>query len=356
MAPPPEPDYKVYRTRPRLPFRRERDPLATPPRPVDGHDGGGPLPSEPGRRRRLRLRPGRALRWVLAVLVAWVVVSGLLFLVSAQIEQGKVPDGTDELLGGGGVAPLEPTNVLVLGSDLRSEDTAEPGSSTTGASRSDSIMLLRVGGGANRRLSIARDTLVDIPGRGRDKINAAFAYGGPALAIQTVEGYTGVDVNHVILVSFDEFPDLVDAMGGITYTGGCVVSRVNGGYANGGVTVRIRSGVPTHLNGDQALALARTRKNDCRRNEDDLTRARRQQRIISALKSRVLSPAGFARLPWISWQAPRTFRTDMSGPTLAGVFAAMAVGGSPRTRVLGTVSGEVPEARREREVRRFLEG
>ncbi len=357
MAPPTEPDYKVYRTRRRLPFRRDRDPFAAPGRPPEEPPGPGedPFGPEPGRsRRRLRPQVGRALRWVLVVLVAWVVVSGVLFLVSAQIEQGKVPDDADELLGGGGMAPLEPTNILVLGSDLRSADTAEPGASTSGASRSDSIMLLRIGGGANRRLSIARDTLVDIPGRGRDKINAAFAYGGPALAIQTVEGYTGVDVNHLILVSFDEFPDLIDAMGGITYRGGCVVSRVNGGYANGGVTVRIRSGEPTHLNGDQALALARTRRNSCNTDEDDLTRARRQQRIISAMKSRVLSPAGFARLPWISWQTPRTFQTDMSGPTLAGVFAAMAVGGSPTTRVLGTTSGEVPEALREREVSRFL--
>jgi LCP family protein required for cell wall assembly len=346
MAPPTEPDYTLYRTRPKLPFRRERDPLQAPQRPEREPEW------QPGRRRRIT--PGRILKWLVVVLVAWIVVSGALFLVSAQIEQGKVPDDADDLLGGGGVALVEPTNVLVLGSDLRSEDTAEPGASTSGASRADSIMLLRVGGGVNRRLSIARDTRVDIPGRGRDRINAAFAYGGPALAIATVEGYTGIDINHLILVSFDEFPDLVDAMGGIVYTGGCVVSRVNGGYANGGVTVRIRAGEPTHLNGDQALALARTRKNDCRRREDDLSRARRQQRIISAMKSRVLSPAGFARLPWISWQAPRTFRTDMSGPTLAGVFASMAVGGSPRTRVLGTTSGEVPDAVREREVARFL--
>ncbi len=91
-------------------------------------------------------------------------------------------------------------------------------------------MLMRVGGGANSRLSIARDTRVDIPGHGRDKINAAFAFGGTALAIETVEAYTGVDVNHVIVVSFADFPELIDAMGGITYRGGCVVSRINGGF------------------------------------------------------------------------------------------------------------------------------
>ena len=289
-------------------------------------------------------------------LVGWVALSVVLFLVSAQIEQGKISDEADALLGGAGYPLTSPNNILVLGSDRRREDTAEPGASTTGPSRSDSILLLRVGGGANSRLSIARDTIVDIPGQGRQKINAAYAFGGAALAIRTVEAYTGVDVNHLIEVSFDDFPDLIDAMGGITYTGGCVVSRVNGGYANGGVTVRIRAGVPTHLNGDQALALARTRKNACNPNENDLTRARRQQRIIAAMKSRTLSLAGFIRLPWISWHAPKTFRTDMSGPTLAGALAAMALSGTPTTRVLGTVDGNVPEEVRRRQVDRFLGG
>ena len=217
-------------------------------------------------------------------------------------------------------------------------------------------MLLRVGGGANSRLSIARDTLVDIPGHGRQKINAAYAFGGAALAIRTVEQYTGVDVNHLIEVNFDEFPGLIDAMGGINYTGGCVVSKVNGGYANGGVTVRIRSGVKTHLNGDQALALARTRKNACNSNENDLTRARRQQRIIGAMKSRTLSPAGFVRAPWIAWHAPKAFRTDMSGPTLAGALTAMALSGTPTTHVLGTLDGNIPPEAVRAAAERFREG
>jgi LCP family protein required for cell wall assembly len=347
------PQYTKYRTRPKL-FRRGDDAILRTPAPAPD---GQPSPLVPPERRRLR-RP--SLRRVLVLLglalVGWVAISVVLFLVSAQIEQGKISDEADALLGGAGYPLTSPNNILVLGSDRRGEDTAEPGASTTGPSRSDSILLLRVGGGANSRLSIARDTIVDIPGQGRQKINAAYAFGGAALAIRTVEAYTGVDVNHLIEVSFDDFPDLIDAMGGITYTGGCVVSRVNGGYANGGVTVRIRAGVPTHLNGDQALALARTRKNACNPNENDLTRARRQQRIIAAMKSRTLSLAGFIRLPWISWHAPKTFRTDMSGPTLAGALAAMALSGTPTTRVLGTVDGNVPEEVRRRQVDRFLGG
>ena len=146
---------------------------------------------------------------------------------------------------------------------------------------------MRIGGGHNSTLSIPRDTVVDIPGHGQDKINAAYAFGGPSLAIRTVEQYLGIEVNHLVEVNFDNFPQLIDALGGITYKGGCVVSKINGGFKNGGYTLRLKAG--THeINGKQALALARTRHNDCNPKENDLTRARRQQKILR--RSRARSP------------------------------------------------------------------
>jgi LCP family protein required for cell wall assembly len=356
------PQYTKYRARPGLLSRLRGNREGSPVSELKEHRGapadappGAPAPYTPHRRRR-RITRGRVAKWVATALAVWIGISLLLFLVSAQIQQGKVSDETSDALAGGGLPLTSPTTILVLGSDQRSSDTAEPGSSTTARGRSDSILLLRVGGGANSRLSIARDTVVDIPGSGRQKINAAYAIGGAPLAIRTVSQYLGTDINHLIEVSFADFPELIDAMGGIAYKGSCVVARVNGGYRNGGVTIRIRSGEKEHLNGKQALALARVRKNDCNRRENDLTRARRQQRILAAMRTRLISPAGFIRLPWVSWQIPRTFRTDMSGPTLMAVFAAMAVGGTPETRVLGTETGVVPEDRRDRAVARFLEG
>ena len=134
----------------------------------------------------------------------------------------------------------------MLGSDARTEGLAEPGSG--GPSRSDSIMLLRIGGGANASLSIPRDTVVDIPGHGTDKINAAYAFGGPALATQTVKEFLGIEVNHVVEVSFENFPQLIDALGGVTYKGGCVHSKINGGRRNGGTTLRLKRG-ETEING-----------------------------------------------------------------------------------------------------------
>src|ERR1700690_4210760 len=94
-----------------------------------------------------------------------------------------------------------------------------PGADVGGPSRSDTMMLIRTGGGHSARLSIPRDTLVDIPGHGYAKINAAYYYGGAALAIRTVESFLGVKVNHVVLINFTNFPQLVNAMGGVTYTG-----------------------------------------------------------------------------------------------------------------------------------------
>ena len=351
------PKYTKYRARPSM---LKRTPKADRPVGEQARGGGAPpaaVPQyTPHTKRRKPLSGRRIAKWVAVFVLAWIGISLLLFLVSAQIQQGKVSDETNEVLAGGGPPIGSPTTILVLGSDQRSEGTKEPTATTTGPSRSDSIMLLRVGGGTNNRLSIARDTVVDIPGNGRQKINAAYALGGAPLAIQTVSAFLGIDVNHVIEVSFSEFPGLIDAMGGINYTGSCVVARVNGGYKNGGVTIRIKSGEKEHLNGKQALALARVRKNDCNRNENDLSRARRQQRIISSMRSRVLGPSGFARLPWISWQVPRTFKTDMSGPTLMAVFGSLAIGGTPETNVLGTADGNVSDAQRQQAVDRFLRG
>jgi len=361
----PPPSYTKYRSRPRLLPRREGDAIAELRRHAGRGDGGARPP-----RRGLRIpgtrKPwtwGRVLRWVVGLFLGWILLSLVLFLVSAQIQAGDVSDETKAALDDGGFPLWSATNVLVLGSDRRTEGNAEPGASTSGPSRSDSIMLLRVGGGHNSRLSIARDTIVDIPGHGAGKINAAYAYGGAPLAIETVRQYLGIEINHVIEVDFERFPGLIDALGGVTYEGKCVFSKINGGRRNGGFTLRLRRG-KTHIDGEQALALARTRKNLCRPQETDLDRALRQQFLLTAMKDKLTTPGGlfgiphgaFYRLPLVGWRTPRAFQSDMSGPTLAAVFAAMAIGGGSETHVLGTLSGVVPESEKDAAVEAFLEG
>ncbi|HWC27303.1 MAG TPA: LCP family protein [Solirubrobacteraceae bacterium] len=368
MAPPEDPkepagrpEYRVYRSRRAwLPLRGggDRDELSRArsdgrhrPAPDFGlRDLRGPGEQRP----RRRISGRRIAGWLALAVLAWVALSVVVFLVSAQIQQGKVSDA-NAYLGGAGYPLTSPNTILVLGSDVRTDELAEPGAQTSGNGRSDSILLLRVGGGANGRLAIARDTIVDIPGAGRQKVNAAYGIGGAPLAVRTIEGFTGVDIHHVMIVSFEDFPELIDAMGGITYRGGCVVSRINGGFRNGGYTLRLKAG-RTHIDGRQALALARTRKNLCNPDEDDLTRARRQQKIAGAMRRRLLSPMAFVRLPLISWNVPKALRSDMSGPTLLGVFGALAIAGTPQTEVLGSSSGRVSESAKQAKIRRFLAG
>lgn len=355
------PQYRRYRARPSLFSRSSRtgrtalDELRASRRP-----GAARAP-----RARKPVTAGRVVKWVVVGALGWVLLSTLVFLVSAQIQRGQVADAAGSVLGGGGTPPFGASTILVLGSDQRTRSTSEPGSTPGGPSRSDSILLVRTGGGKSARLSIPRDTVADIPGHGRDKINAAYAIGGVTLAVQTVAQFLGIRIDHVVEVNFENFPELIDSMGGIDYTGGCVVSKINGGFRNGGYTLRLKSG-ENHIDGQQALALARTRRNLCNPREDDRARIRRQQKLFSAMKSRLLSPFAFVRLPLISWNAPKAIRSDMSGPTLLGTFAAIATTGTPATRVLrpdgrvtlpdGGDALTVSEMARRREVDRFLAG
>src|SRR5688572_29329737 len=367
--------YTTYKARPRFLQGRDEDGL-------DPRAGDRPEYEVHGRRRRLdprgwfsrrrdrgrprRLSVGRIVRFVAFAAVAWVLVSAILFLISAQIQEAKVSDAAERQLSSGGFTLTSPNTVLMLGSDARPKGSKEAGANFIGSpSRSDSILLMRVGGGANATLSIPRDTVIDIPGHGRNKINAAYALGGPSLAIKTVESYLGIEVNHLVEVNFENFPQLIDALGGVTYKGGCVVSKINGGTRNGGYTLRLKKG-EHEIDGKQALALARTRKNECAPNEDDLTRARRQQEVLSALRDKVISFETFVRLPWVSWAAPRAVQSDMAGPSLLGLVGGEVIGGKAQPRVLkpsgnvtlpdGGAGLEVDDAEKQSAVERFLKG
>jgi len=347
-----QPEYTLYRSR-RRPFGRggkatldpppkQPQPQPAQPEAYDRHPWDVPPPEPPKRtrRRRRRLSPWRLLAYLVAAVAGWLLISLVLFLVSAQIEASKVTHGADAELTSAGFPLTSANTILVLGSDARVKGTHEAGAQTIGQpSRSDSIMLLRIGGGHNATLSIPRDTVVPIPGHGSDKINAAYAYGGPALAARTVEQFLGIEINHIVEVNFENFPQLIDALGGITYKGGCVVGRLNGGFKNGGYTLRLKAG--THkIDGKQALALARVRENLCNPKETDLTREHRQQKMITSIKDQVKSFSTFIRLPWVSWAAPKAIRTDMGGPSLLGLVGAELTGGSAEAQVLkptGTV-------------------
>lgn len=226
-------------------------------------------------------------------------------------------------------------------------------------------MLIRTGGGHAARLSIPRDTVVEIPEHGLQKINAAHEYGGPAESVAVIKNWLGIPINHVVEVNFENFPALINAMGGVTYTGGCIVSYLDGGFARGGFTLRLSAGTH-HLDGEEALALARTRENACAPNETDIQREEHQQALFTDMKSQLLSLSSFIRLPLIAWNAPPAIISDMSGPELLGMFAALAATGTPPTHVLkptGQITlpdGEegltISESARRADVARFMAG
>ncbi|UJW59198.1 LCP family protein [Bacillus sp. A116_S68] len=157
----------------------------------------------------------------------------------------------------------EPVSFLLLGVDAEE--------STSG--RTDTMMVVTVNPNdeSMRMVSIPRDTRMDIPGLGKqDKVNHAFAFGGPDMAIAAIENYLDIPIDYFLTVNMDGFQEMVDALGGVSVQNELVFSQ-NGHEFNEG---------ELFLNGDQALAYARMRKEDPR---GDLGRNERQRQIVHGM-------------------------------------------------------------------------
>jgi LCP family protein required for cell wall assembly len=329
---PDRPEYKVYRSRRGLLDRLAgpRDQVAQLREAARRRTQRESDDDREPRERRAPARPlwRRILKWVAIAVAGWLLLSLILFMVSAQFADG-VSEETENALSSGG-SLLTGSTILVLGSDERPEGSLEPGASTA-PSRADSIMLLHVAFGSVRKLSILRDSPAAIPGHGTDKINHAYAFGGAPLMIETVEQFlgNGLEINHIVEVNFEDFPDFIDALGGIDVElDDCLESN-----SFGGKRLRLSKG-EHHLDGKRALQFARVRQNACDISEDDRDRAARQQQVMSAIRSQIVSPSTFFRLPLVSWEAPRTIRSDLKGPGLMALFTDLRTGGAGKTRVL----------------------
>jgi LCP family protein required for cell wall assembly len=319
------PEYKVYRAR-RRPRAGGGDLDALKKR-LSRHRDDGSAPRGP--RGRGDITAGRVVKWIAIAVGAWLVLSLVLFLVSAQTRPGVSP-ATERALSDSGNL-FSGSNILVLGSDVRTGDSIDK--TQSGPGRSDTILLVHAALGSVRKLSIPRDVEVNIPGHGVSKVNAAYAYGGPALTIQTLESFlgNGLHINHVVEIDFDEFPKFIDAIGGVTVDNKTRICSPP--FDNFWKGLHFPKG-EIHLDGRRALGYSRVRKNACAPNEDDRDRARRQQQVLAAIGSQVKSPSTFLRLPWVSWRAPRTLKSDMNGLQLMALFADMATGNSKDTEVL----------------------
>ncbi|WP_259390765.1 LCP family protein [Actinomyces sp. 2119] len=222
-----------------------------------------------------RGRRHHPLRWVAAVLALLLVLAGAR---AAWLWHG-VSSGLQrvEALSGAGDTPGE--TWLVVGSDSRADGAVQDG--TEGA-RADSIMLLhRADNGQASLTTLPRDTYTEIPGYGGNKINTAYAFGGPQLLVETVESLSGLTVDHYVEVGMGGVSQMVDAVGGVEV---CMDYDVDD--ADSGLVWDTSQGTCQEVDGAKALAYARMRKSDP---TGDIGRGLRQRAVISAVVSKAAS-------------------------------------------------------------------
>ncbi len=311
-----EKPYRVYRggrARGKVPLRSTSAPESR----RASEDGFRP-PDTGAAKPRSRRRRGRwisgALVLLLLALVAWGVTSYLAFRKGVQAANARLaPEVVHALNAQDGLLLSKPTNVLLLGIDHAATAVR------SGNRHSDSIMLVHTDPRLHRIafLSIPRDLRVPIPGHGEGKINAAYQIGGPLLAIRTVRAFTGLPVNHVAILDFGSFRDLIDELGGITidvpkpilsnpfdcpYTQARCTTWPGWRFAKG----------RQHVDGRRALVYSRIRENRLDPSESDVTRGERQQRVLQAVAGRLVSPSTLVRLPTVGADLMRPLATDLS--------------------------------------------
>ncbi|HET6561119.1 MAG TPA: LCP family protein [Marmoricola sp.] len=258
---------RVVPTSPR-PGRSGRSGDDGPPTHIAPTPGGRPGSPPPPSARRPgttgRRRPRFRLRWLLWLLLAYVV-----FLVAVPVYAWTTVSKVNADPEGDRPEEQPGTTYLVVGSDARAGLSGR---------RTDTIMLLHTGSGPNLLMSIPRDSIVEVPGHGTTKINAAFAFGGPRLLTRTIENETGIRIDHYVEIGFRGFVELVDAVGGIEI---CPETAMNDPQAE----LKIPQGCQ-EVDGVTALGYARSRKTQ---SLGDIDRARHQREVVSAIASEVVS-------------------------------------------------------------------
>lgn len=241
-------------------------------------------PGAPRDRRAPRTRRPGPLR-ILGLILVVVLTLGVAGVIWADSTLQRI-DALTDYPGRGGKTPG--TVTLLVGTDSREGLTPEQqaqlstgSESDAGGRRTDTMMLVYTprDGGRTMLISLPRDLLVDIPGYGQNKLNAAYAFGGPALLTQTLEEQSGVRIDHYAEIGFGGFAGIVDAVGGVDL---CLDEPINDPLAG----LDLAAGCQT-LTGPQALGFVRTRYGFA---EQDLQRVRNQRQFLGALMRKTMSP------------------------------------------------------------------
>ena len=325
MAASGEKPYRVYRggrTKGNVPLaRRDRE-----ARRAVRSDGGGPGKIVERRPRR-RFFGWTWRRWTLVTVLVVIVFFALWGVLGYLSVSSGVSDANKRLPANvrpvltpdNGLLFSDSTTILLLGSDHASGK----GSAGRGTDRhSDSITLLHTDPGHHRLyyLSVPRDLRVDVPGYGAQKINAAMQFGGAMLAVETLDALLGksLPINHVVIVDFNQFEKLIDAVGGITVNvpKNILSNRFDCPYATAQRCQqwkgwRFHKG-PTHMNGHEALIFSRVRENQLDGSFTDFDRQHDQQLVEQATLSKLSSPSQFFSLPFNGTSLMKPIATDLS--------------------------------------------
>lgn len=273
----------------RTPPRLEQQPVpqraprrATPdvPRSYRSPEGTrGVKPQRPHRRRK-KVNPIKKSLGCLGWFVAIMLVLTLVFTLWTDSRLTRIEAMPEQQ-----VSNTAGTNWLLVGSDSRQglteEQQAELGTGgDVGVGRTDTIMVLHIPtSGKAKLVSIPRDSYVEVPGFGMDKINAAFTYGGPQLLAETVEQSTGLRIDHYAEIGMGGLANVVDSVGGVDI---CVKEPIDDPLAG----INLQPGCQ-ELRGPQALGYVRTRATAM----GDLDRVQRQREFFAALLEKITSPS-----------------------------------------------------------------
>jgi len=287
-------------------------------------------------------RRRRPVIWILAAAVALTLLGGLAFYRPLQTTAQAVP------IGDGGTAnrplplPVKRITFLVMGVDKRPDDTG----------RADSMVVVSYDPTGNQlsMISLPRDTWVEIPGHGYDKVNHSYAYGGERLAMQVAQKLLGVPIDHYVTLTFQGFERIVDELGGIDVDAEKRLvyhDPYDTSMGPDGLVIDIQPGAQ-HMDGLTALKYSRFRMDD----EGDFGRMRRQQQVITALMRTAARPSNLTRLPQLIPALSQAVATDLSVAEMlrlaAGAKEALStplrtgtLGGSPK--VVGGIFYLIPD-------------
>jgi polyisoprenyl-teichoic acid--peptidoglycan teichoic acid transferase len=279
------------------------------------------------------------------LIVVWAVASWFSFSSGVSDANKRLDQNAKLALADqSGLLLSHSTTILMLGTDNAAVGHRE------GDMHSDSIMLLRTDPSHHRLyyLSIPRDLQVPIPGSSTQKINAAFQIGGPALAIKTIRQFTGIEIDHVMVVNFADFKDLIDALGGITID---VPEQIRSNRFDCPYPTQARCEQwqgwrfhkgSQHMSGERALIYSRIRENLLAPSETDVTRGARQQAVMDAVAAKFTSPTTLLRMPFSGSGFAKPLTTDLTAAQLVQLgwvkFRASS-SGSVHCRLGGDLSG-----------------